>query len=107
MKKTKYITLVLVTSLLAACKSTRYNYAAMYQNYKAPNYDSIPTISDNTQPADTTIYYPDTAAYYSTTFFNFELPYNYNTGPNYIYGSPHYIERGGFGQYGTHISLAS
>jgi|GEM_PF-3914074 len=106
MKKTKYLSLVLITSALASCHTSHTLYSTQFEEYKPDARDSIPkhwpaAFAADSAKADST-YYP----YHEDVVINPAVLVNiYNDA---YFNQPVILRRGGFGHHhGAHLSYAS
>ena len=104
MKKTKFLSLVLITSALASCETTNHDYEAQYKNYQEPKTDSIPKHWYGYTQSDDMSYQTDSMYYRRDWILNFQVPSSFNIG---YPAHPIVIQRGGFGYHTAHMSFSS
>ena len=108
MKKTKILSLVLISSALSACHTSRPTYEAQYEQYTPPKTDStnVPEHWLRAYETDSCYQNDDSCYYYypNNPVFEYKVPLSFYGGP-YLHYAP--VQRKGFGYYGYRHSVAA
>ncbi len=104
MKKSKLLSLVLITSALASCRSPLPSYETQYNSYIPPD-TSMPEHWNKAFLSDSTSFTPGNQYDRNGSFLYFQVPSSFYTGPNHKHSTT--IERGGFGVHGLTHSFSS
>jgi len=103
MKKTKFLTLALITSALASCQTARPDYETQFNDHGVT--DSVPNHWYSAAQLDSMSYQMYDMYYRRDSILNYHAPGSFFCTPYVI--SPPIISRGGFGYSHPHMSFAS